>query len=104
MNRLLTAARSAIALQGRPTVRGRRRPAVIKGQDITRWTDFYHAVLTVPWREFFLGWRCSSSPINVAFALLYMADPHGIAARAAGQFLGRLLVQRADHRLRSATA
>ena len=33
----------------------RRRIAIIKGQDTSRFTDFYHAVLRAPWWVFFLG-------------------------------------------------
>jgi len=56
----------------------RRRRAFIKGQDHTRWTDFYHAILTVPWIAFFLGLAVFFFLINVVFAFLYMADPNGI--------------------------
>jgi inward rectifier potassium channel len=62
---------------GRPA-RPHRRLAIIKGQDRTRWTDFYHAVLTVPWPVFLLMLAGFFIAINFAFALLYLADPHGI--------------------------
>jgi inward rectifier potassium channel len=80
MNRLLTKLKRkrpkgpALGARGH----GRRRPAVIKGQDFTRWTDFYHFVLTVPWSVFFLGVALFFFSINVIFALFYMADPNGI--------------------------
>lgn len=64
----------------------RRRVAIIKGQDRTRWTDFYHAVLTVPWAVFFLGMALFFCLINVVFAALYMADPGGIAHARPGNF------------------
>jgi inward rectifier potassium channel len=56
-----------------------RTLAVIKGKDKGRWTDFYHGVLTASWLEFFLGLGLVFCAINLLFALLYMADPHGIA-------------------------
>ncbi len=60
--------------------------AIIRGQDRTRWTDFYHAVLTVPWAVFFAGLALFFFLINVVFALLYMADPNGIANARPGNF------------------
>jgi len=57
---------------------GRRRQAVIKGQDKGRWRDFYHATLTASWLEFFLGLGLVFFAINLLFAFLYLADPHGI--------------------------
>jgi inward rectifier potassium channel len=60
--------------------------AVIIGQDSTRWTDFYHFVLTVPWSVFFLGVALFFFLINVAFALAYMADPGGIEHARPGNF------------------
>jgi inward rectifier potassium channel len=56
----------------------RVRP-VIKGQDLSRWKDAYHAVLVVPWSVFLLGCASVFALINGVFALLYMADPNGIA-------------------------
>jgi inward rectifier potassium channel len=52
--------------------------AVIIGQDLSRWTDFYHFILTVPWSVFFLGMALFFFTINVVFAFAYMADPNGI--------------------------
>ena len=66
--------------------RPRRRVAIIKGQDSGRWTDFYHGVLTAPWPLFFLGLALFFFSINVVFALLYMADPHGIQNARPGNF------------------
>jgi inward rectifier potassium channel len=64
----------------------RRRTAVIIGQDATRWTDFYHFILTVPWSVFFLGVALFFFSINVVFALAYMADPTGIEHARPGNF------------------
>jgi inward rectifier potassium channel len=64
----------------------RQRVAVIKGQDASRWTDFYHFVLTVPWWGFFLGMAIYFSLVNVGFALLYVADPGGILHARPGNF------------------
>jgi inward rectifier potassium channel len=60
--------------------------AVIKGQDFTRWTDFYHFVLTVPWSVFFFGVALFFFGINVVFALAYLADPGGIEHARPGNF------------------
>ena len=59
---------------------------MIKGQDHTRWTDFYHAVLTVPWAVLFLGLLAFFFLINLVFALFYMVDPNGIANARPGNF------------------
>src|SRR5215472_10036744 len=56
----------------------RVRKPVIKGQDSTRWTDSYHAILIVPWSVFLLGLALYFALMNAGFAVLYMADPHGI--------------------------
>ncbi|HSZ74558.1 MAG TPA: ion channel [Rhizomicrobium sp.] len=64
----------------------RRRMAVIKGQDSSRFTDFYHAVLTAPWWLFFLGLAVMFVTINAIFALAYMSDPHGLANARPGNF------------------
>jgi inward rectifier potassium channel len=63
-----------------------RRMTVIKGQDRTRWTDFYHAVLRAPWWLFFIGLALSFVLINVIFAGLYMLDPHGLEHARPGSF------------------
>lgn len=54
-----------------------RRP-VIKGQDATRWTDTYHAVLVASWPVFFLGIAFYFAAINVLFAAIYYVIPHGL--------------------------
>ncbi|MBU6297280.1 MAG: ATP-sensitive inward rectifier potassium channel 10 [Alphaproteobacteria bacterium] len=66
--------------------RSRRPVAVIRGQDRSRWTDFYHGVLTAPWWLFFLGLAAVFLGVNGIFALLYAADPHGIAHARPGNF------------------
>jgi inward rectifier potassium channel len=60
--------------------------AVIIGQDLSRWTDFYHFILTVPWSVFFLGVAAFFFTINVVFAFAYMADPNGIEHARPGNF------------------
>jgi len=73
-------------------LRGRKRQRVlIKGQDRSRWTDFYHAVLTAPWWSFLLGLAAVFVVINIAFALLYMSDPNGIEHARPGSFWDRFL-------------
>ena len=72
---------------GRPPNAPKRRPLpIIKGQDRSRWTDFYHAVLTVPWPLFFLGLAAFFFLVNIVFALFYMADPGGIEHARPGNF------------------
>jgi inward rectifier potassium channel len=64
----------------------RRRIAIIKGQDTSRFTDFYHAVLSVPWSVFFLGLATAFAATNAVFALAYLADPGGIEHARRGSF------------------
>jgi len=64
----------------------RRRLAVIKGQDFGRWTDFYHAILTMPWPGFLLALAVFFVALNGVFALLYLVDPNGIANARPGNF------------------
>lgn len=68
------------------TSRKARRVAVIKGQDSSRWTDLYHAVLTAPWWLFFLGTAIFFLALNAVFALFYIADPHGLLHARPGSF------------------
>jgi inward rectifier potassium channel len=56
----------------------KRERAVIRGQDRSRWTDFYHTVLTAPWWLFLVGLAGVFLAINLLFALIYSTDPHGI--------------------------
>lgn len=73
-------------------LRSRKRyRVVVKGQDRSRWTDFYHSVLTAPWWAFLVGLALGFVAINVAFALLYMSDPQGIEHARPGSFWDRFL-------------
>lgn len=69
----------------------RRQRVLIKGQDKSRWTDFYHAVLTAPWWSFLLGLAAVFALVNVGFALLYLSDPQGIEHARPGSFWDRFL-------------
>jgi len=60
--------------------------AVMKGQDRSRWTDVYHAVLNAPWWAFFLGLAGFFGAINVVFALLYLAQPGALEHARNGNF------------------
>ena len=71
---------------------GRRQQRVlIRGQDRSRWTDFYHGVLTAPWWTFLLGLAGAFLAINVVFALVYLSDPNGIQHARPGSFWDRFL-------------
>jgi inward rectifier potassium channel len=71
---------------------GRRRQRVlIRGQDKSRWTDVYHAILTAPWWLFLLGLAAVFITVNVGFALLYLTDAHGIEHARPGSFWDRFL-------------
>lgn len=63
-----------------------RRVAIVRGQDRSRWTDFYHLVLTTPWWSFFLGLAAVFFLVNALFALAYLADPGGIVHARPGSF------------------
>lgn len=63
-----------------------QRIAIMKGQDRTRWTDFYHGVLTAPWWAFLGLLFAFFVSINFVFALLYLADPHALAGSRHGNF------------------
>lgn len=64
---------------------------LIRGQDSSRWTDFYHAVLTAPWWAFVLSLGAAFFIVNVAFAFLYLTDPNGIEHARPGSFWDRFL-------------
>jgi inward rectifier potassium channel len=66
--------------------RPHRRVAIVKGQDASRWKDFYHGVLTIDWSVFLLGLLGAFVGLNSLFALLYLADPNGITNARAGNF------------------
>lgn len=74
--------------EDQPIARVGLRPGLvqIRGQDRSRWTDFYHLVLTVRWSVFFVGVAGVFATINIFFALLYLADPHGIEHARPGNF------------------
>ncbi|MBL6854513.1 MAG: ATP-sensitive inward rectifier potassium channel 10 [Alphaproteobacteria bacterium] len=55
------------------------RLAIVKGQDRSRWTDFYHLILTVTWLEFFGGLFAFFVGLNLIFVALYLADPAVLA-------------------------
>jgi inward rectifier potassium channel len=63
-----------------------KRLAIMKGQDRSRWTDIYHAVLRAPWWLFFFGLATFFGIINVVFALLYLSDPNALAHARHGNF------------------
>jgi len=63
-----------------------QRVAIVRGQDGTRWTDIYHAVLTAPWWLFFAGLLGFFVAVNFVFALLYLADPQPLANSRHGNF------------------
>jgi Inward rectifier potassium channel. len=65
---------------------GLRRFAVIKGQDHTRWTDFYHTILIIPWALFIPVLGLFFVLLNSVFALLYLAEPGSIAYARPGSF------------------
>ena len=69
----------------------RQRVAVIKGQDRSRWTDFYHTILTAPWWLFLVGLAAFFALTNVVFALVYLTDPSGIEHARPGSFWDRFL-------------
>lgn len=66
--------------------RPRRRKPIVRGQDKSRWTDFYHGVLTMPWWAFFLSLAGFFIALNLIFGLFYLADPRGILNARPGSF------------------
>ncbi len=69
-----------------PGKRPPRRVAVIRGQDKSRFTDFYHLVLTWPWSVFIGVLALVFGAINALFALAYIAQPGSIAHARPGNF------------------
>ncbi|HEY1710453.1 MAG TPA: hypothetical protein VGG10_19440 [Rhizomicrobium sp.] len=67
-------------------MRARGRIAVVKGQDRSRYTDFYHGVLTAPWWLLFLELAAFFVLVNSVFAVLYLADPSSFKGTHAGSF------------------
>ena len=68
------------------TFKPRERLAIVKGQDVSRYTDLYHAVLRAPWWLFFVGLAAVFIAVNAVFALLYVADTGGIKNARPGSF------------------
>lgn len=66
--------------------RQRRRRPIVRGQDGTRWKDFYHGVLTMPWSVFFLALAGFFIGLNALFAAFYVVDPYGIANARPGSY------------------
>ena len=75
-------ARPVSLLRGPPG----QRVAIVKGQDYSRFTDFYHGILTVSWPLFFLELLAAFIAVNLIFATLYVCDPGGIANARPGSF------------------
>jgi inward rectifier potassium channel len=69
----------------------KRRRVIVRGQDRSRWTDFYHTILTAPWWLFFVGLALAFVVTNIAFALLYLTDPNGIEHARHGSFWDHFL-------------
>lgn len=84
------AARSPRATHGQPPM-PRGRLAVIRGQDGTRFTDFYHQSLMASWPVFILGLLLIFVAINAVFAALYMTDPKGLSNVGPGDFWARFI-------------
>jgi inward rectifier potassium channel len=64
----------------------RGRIAIVKGQDRTRYTDFYHAILLAPWWLTFVQLAVFFIAVNIVFALLYLADPQSLKGLHPGAF------------------
>jgi len=69
----------------------RGRIAVVRGQDGTRFTDFYHQSLMASWPVFLLGLLGIFVAINLIFAAFYMTDPNGLSNAAPGDFWARFI-------------
>ena len=67
-------------------MRARGRVAVVKGQDSSRFTDFYHGVLMVPWWLLFLELLAFFILVNSVFAVLYLLDVNSFRGTRAGAF------------------
>ena len=62
-----------------------QRPHIL-GQDRTRWTDFYQFLLRIRWSTLFALMAAIYLAVNALFAILYLADPAGIANARPGNF------------------
>jgi inward rectifier potassium channel len=69
----------------------RGRVAVVKGQDASRYTDIYHAILMAPWWLTFVELLGFFIVINMIFAVLYLADPRGLKGMAPNDFWNAFL-------------
>src|ERR1700749_2519635 len=64
----------------------RERLAIVRGQDVSRYTDLYHAVLRAPWWLFFVGLAAVFVAVNAVFASAYVVDRGGIEHARPGNF------------------
>ena len=69
----------------------RGRLAEVRGQDVTRYTDFYHQSLMASWPVFLLGLLAVFILVNMIFAGLYLTDPRGLSNAAPGDFWARFI-------------
>jgi inward rectifier potassium channel len=78
--------------QAAPTTPSRRLiqrrgpPTVVRLGRQRQWRDVYHRMLTLSWPRFFVVMAAWYIGLNVAFALLYMADQDAIAEARPGSF------------------
>ncbi len=61
-----------------------QRLAFVKGQDSSRYKDFYHFVLTASWPFFIVQLGAAFVAVNLLFATLYVLDKDGLVAGADG--------------------
>jgi inward rectifier potassium channel len=61
-------------------------PPIVRINRERQWRDVYHRMLTLSWPRFFLVMALWYMAANILFALLYMADPDGIAEARPGSF------------------
>jgi inward rectifier potassium channel len=76
----------APAKPSRRLVQRRGPPTVVRLGRQRQWRDVYHRMLTLSWPRFFLMMAVWYVGLNVAFALLYMADQDAIAEARPGSF------------------
>ncbi len=76
-----------------------RRVAVIRGQDKSRFTDFYHLVLTLPWSAVHAGAGADIRQRERDFRACLCRPAAQHPECAVGEFLGCVYFQRPDHRL-----
>jgi inward rectifier potassium channel len=65
---------------------GDREGVIFQGLPDGRWRDAYHLMLTIPTPAFLAVMALAYLLINVAFAGLYMLDPHGVTTARPGRF------------------